>query len=146
MAQWYMCMRNLQVEVPVLQSLICRLIQLLKPTTLLPTVFATYVSLWSHILHFKHYITFISLQVIHEWSFYLLLLDMTELLPSFTCNKQILQRLYVHLNNSLSCTKFLVSALNLSLDNKRSNFLVAFELKLSYYFWIHTSGDLIVYH
>ena len=42
-------MGNLQVEVPVLQTLICWLILLLKRTTLSPTVFPMYVSLWSHI-------------------------------------------------------------------------------------------------
>ena len=55
---------------------------------------------------------------------------------------QIMQRLFVHLNSPL---KLLVSVLNLILDN-RVNFLVAFKLKLCYYFLIYSLRHLIVYH
>ena len=48
-----------------------------------------------------------SLQVTCERSSHLILLDMTKLLPSFTYNKQILQRLSVHLNNLFKLYKII---------------------------------------
>ena len=73
-----------------------------------------------------------SLQITCERSSQLILLDNMKLLPTY--NEQILQCLSVHLNSPFACIKSLVSVLNLVLCKNGLIFLVAFELKLCYYF------------
>ena len=121
-------MGNLQVELPALQLLICRLILFLKPTTLSLTVFQC-TFLYGHTYYILNNIS-IFLLVTWERSSHLILLDMTKVLPLFTYKKQILERLSVHLNNLLSCIKLLVSVLNLALDNKQSKFFDCFWAKI----------------
>ena len=75
-----------------------------------------------------------SLQITYEHSSHLILLDIAELLPPFTYKKHILQRLSVHLNSPFGCIKLLVLVLNLGLDKKQGNSLVAFEQELYCYF------------
>ena len=84
-----------------------------------------------------------SLLIASERSSCLILLNITKLLPLFTYNEQILQRLSIHLNSPFSC--ILVSVLNLALDNKRSKFFGCFWAKRMLVFLNQSLGDLIVY-
>ena len=95
MTQWYTCMGNLLMEIPVLQSLMCWSILLLKPQYY-RQLFFQYTFLYGY----THYTveTLMSLQVTCEQSSQLILLGIIKLLFWFTYNEQILQRLSVHLN------------------------------------------------
>ena len=95
MTQWYTCMGNLLMEIPVLQSLMCWSILLLKPQYYRQPFFQ-----YTFLYGYTHYTveTLMSLQVTCEQSSHLILLGIIKLLFWFTYNEQILQRLSVHLN------------------------------------------------
>ena len=95
MTQWYTCIGNLLMEIPVLQSLMCWSIILLKPQYYRQS-FLQYTFLYGYTYYTVE--TLMSLQVTCEQSSHLILLGIIKLLFWFTYNEQILQRLSVHLN------------------------------------------------
>ena len=68
-------------ETRVLHSLMYLLVLPLKPTELPPTVLPIYVPLWSEILHFKYYMTVMSVRITRKRSSDLILLDNQKPVP-----------------------------------------------------------------